>query len=145
MTVDGSLARPTARKVAQCRHVDGAKLRQGGVDSCGEGVQRLRDIRREKLPLFRLNRRELLRREGAASGVGEEAVDDPGHVPHVECRRRDPGGAGVPFLLSQRFYDLAHALAHLQQNMRDRLEDGGNAVDRAALPPLGARHCHSAL
>jgi hypothetical protein len=58
----------------------------------------------------------------------------------MKGRGGDSRGAGVPFLLGQRLDDLADTLADLKQDVRDWLKDGGNAVDRAALPPLGIRH-----
>ena len=60
-TNDGrrELGPPHAAKIAQCRHIDRAKLRNGCVNSCGERVQNCRDVRCEKFLTFRLNRREL--------------------------------------------------------------------------------------
>ena len=51
-----------AANVAQCRHIDRAKLRNGRVNSCGERAQSGRDVRCEKFLTFRLNRCELFRR-----------------------------------------------------------------------------------
>ena len=48
-----------AAKVAKCRHIDRAKLRNGCVNSCGERAQNCRDVRCEKFLTFRLNRCEL--------------------------------------------------------------------------------------
>jgi hypothetical protein len=48
-----------AAKVAKCRHIDRAKLRNGRVNSCGLGSQNWRDVRREKFLTFQLNRCEL--------------------------------------------------------------------------------------
>ncbi len=49
-----------AAKVAECCHIDRAKLRNGRVNSRGEGAQNWRDVRDEKFLTFQLNRRELL-------------------------------------------------------------------------------------
>ena len=54
------LGPPHAAKVAQCRDIDRAKLRNGCVNSCGERAQNGRDVRREQFLTFRLNRCELL-------------------------------------------------------------------------------------
>src|SRR4051812_912864 len=129
-----------AAKVVQCGHIDGAQLRNGCVNPAGEPLEDSRDVRGEKLLTFRLNRRELVRRQRVAAGVGEKAIDDPGDVAHVKGRGRHSRGARVPFALGQRLDDLADALAHLQQDVRDWLEDGRDAVDRPALPQLGVGH-----
>ena len=63
-TDDGrrELGPPYAAKVAQCRDIDRAKLRNGCVDPGGERAQNCRDVRREKVLAFRLNRGELFDR-----------------------------------------------------------------------------------
>ena len=48
-----------AAKVAKCCHIDRAELRNGCVNSGGQGAQNWRDVRCEKFLTFRLNRREL--------------------------------------------------------------------------------------
>jgi hypothetical protein len=127
-------------KVAQGRHVDRAKLVNGRVNARGEGAQHSRDVRCTKVKTFRLNGRELFCWQSVPAGVGEETIDDSGHVSHVKGRGGDPCGAGVPFFLGQRLDDRADTLAHLKKNVRDWLKDCGNTVDRTALPPLSVRH-----
>jgi hypothetical protein len=145
-TDDGrrKLGPPHAAKVAQCRHIDRAKLRNGCVNSCGERAQNRRDVRCEKFLTFQLNRCELFCRERIPAGVGEKAIDDSGDMSHMEGRGGYPCRAGVPFLLRQRLDDLADTLANLKENVRDWLKDGRDAVDGAALPPLSVSHSRSA-
>jgi hypothetical protein len=52
-----------AAKVAECCHIDRAKLRNGRVNSCGQGAQNRRDVRYQKFLTFQLNRCELFSRE----------------------------------------------------------------------------------
>src|SRR5262245_53533348 len=136
----GMLWPPYTSKLAQRRDVDRAQLRQRCVESTRGRAQDSWDVCRDPLLALRTNRRELLRRQRLAAGVREEAIDDAGNVSHVKSRRRDACRPGVPLLLGQRRDDLADALANLKKNVRDWLEDGGDAVDGTALPPLGARH-----
>jgi hypothetical protein len=124
-----------AAKVTKCCHVDRAKLRNGCVNSRGQRTQNTRDVLFENVVTFRLNRRELFRRESAAAGVREEAIDDSGNVSHMKSRGGYPRRTGIPLLLRQRLNDLADALADLKQDVRDRLKDGRNAIDGTALPP----------
>lgn len=130
-------------KAAQCCRVDRAKLRNGCVNSCGQGAQSWRDVRCEKFLAFRPNRCELFRRQNIAAGIGEEAIDDPGNVMDMKGRGGDACRARVPFLLRQQLNNLAHALANLQKNICDWLKDGRNPVDRTALPPLSVGHLAS--
>ncbi len=132
-----------ATEVAKCCHVDRAKLRDGDVNPCGESVQSHRDFRSGKFQTFRLNRRELFRRQRVPSGVGEEAIDDSGNVSHMKGGGGYTGRASVPFLLRQRLDDLPDTLANLKKNVRDWLKDIGDAVDGTALPPLSIRHVSS--
>lgn len=131
-----------AAKVAKRCHIDRAKLGNGCVNSCGEREQNRRDVRCEKFLAFRLNRRELFCREPVAAGVGEEAIDDSGNMPDMKGGGGYPRRAGVPFVLRQRLDNLADTLANLKKNVRDWLEDGGNALDGTTLPPFSVRHFH---
>ncbi len=133
-----------ASKVAQLCHIDRAKLRNGCVNSRRQGGQHWRDVACEQFLTFRLNRRELFRRECVAAGVGEEAIDDAGNVTHMKGRRGCPCRTGVPFLLRQRLGNLGDTLANLKKDVRDWLQEVGNAVDRPALPPFSLRHSTSA-
>ncbi len=108
-----------AAKAAECCHIDRAKLRNGCVNSCGQGAQNWRDVRREKFLTFRPNCRELFCRQSVAAGVGEEAIDDTGNMPDMKGRGGDPCRTRVPFLLRQRLDDLADTLANLKKNVCD--------------------------
>lgn len=60
-TDDGrrELSPSNAAKVAERRHIDRAKLRNGCVNSCGQGAQNWLNVRHEQLLTFRRNRGEL--------------------------------------------------------------------------------------
>jgi len=75
-----------AAKVAQRRDIDRAELCKGCVNSSGERAQNCCDVRREHFLTFRPNRDELFRRQRVPASVGEETVDDPGHMAHMKGR-----------------------------------------------------------
>ncbi|MEO5739399.1 MAG: hypothetical protein ABIS29_02260 [Vicinamibacterales bacterium] len=63
-------------------------------------------------------------------------------MPNVKCRGCDAGWTAIPLFFRQVTDQLTRALAHLQEDVRDRLENGRNTVNRTTLPPLGTRHCY---
>ena len=140
MTVEGSRARPTPRKSPSvATSIVRSSATAASTRAC-KRIQRLGDVRSGKLVAFRPKRGELLLLHRFAARVREQAIDDPGHVPDVKRRRRHAGGAGVPFGFRQVLDQFTDTFANLQKNVRDGLQDGGNAIDGTALPPLGIRH-----
>ena len=115
-------------------------LGHGGLDPCVQRIEYGRDVGDGEWLAFRAKRRELIGAQRAAAGVREEAIDDSRDVPHVKRRRCHAGGPGVPLRLRQMFDEFADAFANVEEDVRHRLQDGGDAVHGTSLPPLGIRH-----
>lgn len=133
----GELRSPHAAKVTECRDIDCPEFRDRCINTDGERIQHPRDVVGNKFPALQSNRGELLRRQRAAARIREETVDNPGHVSYMKRRGCHTGRAGVPLGRRQVLDKFADAFADLKQNVRDRLQDVGDALDGTALPPFG--------
>ena len=140
ITVEGNWARPTPRKSAS---VATSMVRSSAIaastraDSASSTCGTSEEAR--KLPSSGIAT-SCSADNSLATSVGEQAVDNPGHVPDVKCSRCDTGRTTVPLLFRQVTNQLTRALSHLQKDVRNWLKNGRHAIDRAALPPLCARH-----
>jgi hypothetical protein len=136
----GELRPSHSTKVAERRDVDRAELGQGGVNPSIQRVEDRRDVPDREVRAFEPKRRELISGQHFAARVGEEPINDSGDVSHVKRGGCHVCGTSVPLGLRQILDELADTFANLKQNVRDRLQDDGDAIDRTALPPLGIRH-----
>jgi hypothetical protein len=137
------LRAPNPAKVAEGVDVDSSELVNGRVDPGVQCSSQCVHVTVVQFLAFRTKRDELLVGQRLAARVREEAVNDGGDVSDVKCGCRHTGRAGVPLGFRQVGGQLVDAFANLKENVRDGLKDGGDAIDRAALPPLSIRHGRS--
>lgn len=136
----GQLGATDAAKLTECRNIDRPQLCKRRVNSHGQRLKRVRHICGGKEAAFRWDRVELFSGQCLAPGVSNQSVDNAGDVPNMKCGGRDTGGAVIPLLLRQITNHLSDALADLQEDVRNRLENGWNAINGTALPPFSTRH-----